>query len=330
VALAVAKSDKGRVIGVAPLVCGHYPFRYEIKGRILKHSSLPSLFIYGGAPLLPERRDLYDDFFATIENAFPEVSCICFFSVLKDTFCWRYLQESAYLQQRFFLYLPSGIRSYHAIALPATFAQYLQKFNSKKRYNLGRQIKLLERAAGPVELQTIQSREQLPAFFEMATHVARQSWKFARRGETFDSSFEILADLADRGILRSYLLRAGNKPCAYVLGYQYRDVYYYSEVGYDQDMAALSPGTGLLYLLIKDLIEHTALRRLNFDFGEAAYKREFSNVRGEDATILLMRKTLPNRMRCAIHGAFNSAVQNLKSWLARRRERRLQSDHAPA
>jgi hypothetical protein len=327
-ALGVAKSDEGHVIGLAPLVSGHYPFRYEVKGRILKHASLPSLFIYGGAPLFPERTDLYDDLFAMIDNAYPEISCICFFSMLKDTFCWRYLQESTHIKQRFLRYSPSGIRSYRAIALPATFAEYLQKFNSKKRYNLGRQLKLLEKVAGPIELQTIQTREQLPAFFDMATHVARQSWKFARRGMTFDSSFEMLADLADRGILRSYLLRAGGKPCAYVLGYQYHDVYYYSEVGYDQDMSAYSPGTGLLYLLIRDLIEQTPLRRLNFDFGDAPYKREFSNVNGEDATVLLMRKTFPNRMRCAIHGAFSSAVQNLKIWLAKRRERRSPPPHA--
>lgn len=314
-AVAVATTSARRVIGLAPLVFGRYPFRYEIKGRILKTTWLPALFIYGGESLFPHRNELYDALFALIDDAFPNETCICFFSMLKDTFCWRYLQESALIRERFFTYLPGGVRPYRAIALPESFDQYLKKFNSKKRYNLGRQLKLLEKAAGPLRLQTIQTRADVPEFFEMAKQLALQSWKYTSRGAAFDSTLEMLEDLADRGILRSYLLWAGDKPCAYVLGYQYLDVYYYNEVGYDQTLAACSPGTGLLYLLIKDLIENSSLRRLSFDFGDAPYKREFSNVHSEDATILLMRKTFSNRLRRAAHGTFTSALNYFKSWL---------------
>ena len=129
---------------------------------------------------------------------------------------------------------------------------------------------------------------------------------------------EELIDLADRDILRSYLLMAGDKACAYVLGYQFKDVYYYAQVGYDSAFAAASPGTGLLYLLIKDLIENTSARRLCFDYGDAAYKREFSNVHGEDATVLLLRRSIPNHLRCSAHAAFCSTVRKMKSWLGRR------------
>jgi CelD/BcsL family acetyltransferase involved in cellulose biosynthesis len=103
-----------------------------------------------------------------------------------------------------------------------------------------------------------------------------------------------------------------------VLGYQYRDVYYYAQVGYDQTYASSSPGTGLLYLLIKDLIENTSAKRLSFDYGDAGYKREFGNVHAEDATVLLMRKTFSNRLRRHFHGAFGSVVKHLKTWFMRR------------
>jgi CelD/BcsL family acetyltransferase involved in cellulose biosynthesis len=134
----------------------------------------------------------------------------------------------------------------------------------------------------------------------------------------FEDSFEEVADLADRGILRSYLLMAGEKACAYVLGYHFRDVFYYVKVGYDQAFAASSPGTGLLYLLIKDLIENTSARRLNFDYGDAAYKREFGNVHGEDATVLLLRKTLSNRLRRQAHEAYTGTIRRMKTWFSRR------------
>ena len=109
-------------------------------------------------------------------------------------------------------------------------------------------------------------------------------------------------------MLRSYLLRCGERPCAFVLGYQHGDVYHYAEIGYDRDFTNFSPGMVLYYLLVRDLFAHRPPSTLNFGRGDADYKQRFGNVQREDVSIFLMRKTHRNRLRVGSHSAFRSFV----------------------
>ena len=211
--------------------------------------------------------------------------------------------------------MPGGVRPYHAVTLPTTFDEYLKKFNSKSA-TPATAAQLLEKP-GPLHFEAIQRPEEVTTFFEAATKIAHQSWQFAAMGRHAVTTLEEIADLAKATF--------SDRTCSWpatslrpVVGYQYWDIYYYARVGYDQTYAAASRGTGRLYVLIKDLIENTSARRLSFDYGDAGYKREFCNVHAEDATVLLLRKTLSNRLRRHVHGAFGSMVQGLKSWLRRR------------
>src|SRR5258705_13362282 len=59
-ALAAATTQEGRVLGLAPLVRGQIPLRYEIKGKRFWNSFLDSVIIHGGEALFPPRREFYD------------------------------------------------------------------------------------------------------------------------------------------------------------------------------------------------------------------------------------------------------------------------------
>ena len=50
-----------------------------------------------------------------------------------------------------------------------------------------------------------------------------------------------LAVLARLGLLRSYVLSSGDRPCAIVLGYQYHDIFHYAEIAFDQSFSDFSP-----------------------------------------------------------------------------------------
>jgi CelD/BcsL family acetyltransferase involved in cellulose biosynthesis len=51
---------------------------------------------------------------------------------------------------------------------------------------------------------------------------------------------------------------------------------------------------------------------VTFGIGDAEYKRRFGNLELADASVLLFRKTLSNRLRRASHRTFQSAVRLAK------------------
>jgi hypothetical protein len=63
--------------------------------------------------------------------------------------------------------------------------------------------------------------------------------------------------------------------------------------------------------LIRDLLDHRPPRLLNFGIGDAPYKREFGNVHVEDASVLLLRKTLRTGILRRTHAAFHALVRTV-------------------
>jgi len=215
------------------------------------------------------------------------------------------------LKQLFYVYLIEGIRPYHEIKLPGTFEEYLSKFSSRKRGNLKRRVKKLNECNnGNLKLVTIKSTDQITAFLDSAESIAENSWKLKPLGvriKNNEAFRDRLIDSAKRGLLRSYIL-LGEKPLAFVLGYQFNDIYHYVEIAYDQVFAKYSPGTVLLYMIIEDLINDNSPKKVNFGIGDATFKKEFGNVHEKDASILLLRKKFKNRFLFTSHSLFRSGV----------------------
>jgi hypothetical protein len=103
----------------------------------------------------------------------------------------------------------------------------LARFDRKKRYNLKRQLRLLEdHCQGGLDLQRFERPDQVPSLIEAYEALTPRKWSVAgfrewTGGETITSIK--LADEAKRGFLRSYVLKSGTKCIAYLLGRQYRD-----------------------------------------------------------------------------------------------------------
>jgi CelD/BcsL family acetyltransferase involved in cellulose biosynthesis len=176
---------------------------------------------------------------------------------------------------------------------------------------------LRNHGAGALQLERVDAPAQVPAFLRNAATVARQSWQQQRLGVRIDASRHRqaqLVDLAERGLLRSYLLHCGPEPCAFGLAYQFRGVYHAVETAYAQSFAHFSPGIVLLYLVLEDLMRHQPPRCLYFGIGDAPYKREFGTIQGEDATILLVRKSLARQILLNSHAAFRGCVRSLRDW----------------
>jgi CelD/BcsL family acetyltransferase involved in cellulose biosynthesis len=321
--LGIIKDNTGKCVGMVPIRIDKYTLSFDISSYMLWKIRLRTASILGSQPLIPQDENIYKHLFTTLLKAFPEIQCIYMGSVPVDSLLWQYVTAAKGNREYWIPQVVGGVQTHHALLLPATFEEYLSKLKRKKRYNLQRQVKLLQdHGGGGLELLRVESEDHISLFLEAAFSIAKNSWQHKRLGTRIDNSPEWhskLQDLAGRGLLRAYYLKYGGKPCAFALGYQFRDVYHYVEIAYDESFAKYSPGTVLLYLLIKDLIQHHPPKRLNFGLSDHPYKQMFGNIHFKAAQILLWRSTFPNRIKRTSHLAFRGGISLIKTYLHKRK-----------
>lgn len=311
--LAIATNCSNDIVGIAPLEVIRYQLCAEVKSRKLLKFSIPAVSILGGQPLLPNDTQLYDSFLRSIADALPGCDGVYLKCVLQGSLSWQYFERAAWHSDGSLVCQPDGVQWLHSLALPHDGEQFLAHFGRKRRYNLKRQLRLLE-THGRVEIVRVDGASQVDGFVGHLAAIAAGSWQARRilaaiaRGDVGRERFR---DLAARGLLRSYLLKCGETPCAYAIGYQLRDVFHYADIAFDERFRSFSPGTTLLYLLVRDLIEHRPPKRINFGIGHSGYKEQFGNAHTKSASILLLRPTVMNRFRRAAHGTF----RQIRSWL---------------
>ena len=123
-----------------------------------------------------------------------------------------------------------------------------------------------------------------------------------------------LKGFARAKILRSYLLKCGDMPCAYAVGAQYGGVFQFMDTRFVEayDAVKQSPGMVLIDLILEDLFRHEKPRFFNFGKGDAFYKQRYANWTLSDSSILLFRRTLGNRVKIASQVAALSAIKLAK------------------
>ena len=320
--LAVLEQPQGGdIVGIVPLRLAKYSLRYDVGGHLLWRDALNAASILGSLPFLPHDENALSALCAAVQKSYPKCQGFIFNSVPIEHPLWELLHRLKEVsnENRLVSHRIVGVYRHHLIRLPETFADYMARFKGSSRKGFRRQLRTFQDQPGAASaLIRVELPEQVDDFLEKAAGVSRKSWQHARLGTRFDSSpaqRSKLRDLAERGVLRAYLLSHGETPCAFSLGYQYRDMFHDFEVGYDQDFAHLSPGTVLFLRMIKDLIQHHSPRFYNFGLGDAPYKANFSSEWHEAASLFLVRDTLGNRLRVALHGVFLWS----RGWLERGR-----------
>jgi hypothetical protein len=319
--VAILSDPSERVVGLAPVEAGHYALPFGLSDRILWRIPLRAAKVLGSLPMLPDDRGVYDCFLRGLFREMGDIDCVYMDCVPLDSFASRILLEGGRPYGEFAIYSPSGKRRWHWIKLADSFDQYLRGMSSKSRKNLRRIAEGLgSDCAEKPRIRRIDTETQVDEFLDRALMVSRNSWQHRVLGPRIQKTPEDvhrMGHLARLGILRSYLLEYGDQPCAFIIGYQFRGVFHYAEIGFDQAFARLSPGSILLYLAVKDLHDINPPKIVNFGMGDAAYKSRFGNTSSEDATVLVLRRTPRLRMVIAAHAGFRAALDLGKKWMSR-------------
>ncbi len=139
----------------------------------------------------------------------------------------------------------------------------MNKFSPKVRKNRLREIKRL-RACGDMQFIRVTKASEIDAFLEAAYGISLQTWQFVRHrwgigAQDIDAVRSELQFLAQRGWLRSYLLKCGTVPCSFIIGQQYGPTFYTAAAGVDPAWRSYSAGTVLFCSFWKTCSEKTHL-----------------------------------------------------------------------
>ena len=318
----LARDHRGSLAGIVPFCRLQFILRFDIAGRLLASKPLRTLELLGSIPMLPENFEIHNEALRQVFSAWPECDAIYIDSLASDSFFWRFLNDPGRKSDFFYMHVVSGPRPWHLINLAPSYDLYLKSMSSKARANLRREVKRFEEAAScGIKMCRVTARDQVAWFLECAARIADHSWQRRILGRSIHcdaSTLNSLQNLADLGLLRSYLLQLGEAPCSFVIGYQHQSVYHYVEIAFDEGYSEYSPGKVHLSLILEDLHQHAPPKTLNFGVGDASYKRRFGNCEKRDVSCLLMRPRIGNFLVTKSHSIFTATVAATKRIIGRR------------
>jgi CelD/BcsL family acetyltransferase involved in cellulose biosynthesis len=164
------------------------------------------------------------------------------------------------------------------LPLPDHWDTYWRMIGANHRSNLRRRARRLEEQADePIQYYEVRHpaelRDALTAL--MRLHQERQrhmghAGAFAKP-QVIEFHHQLASRLLERGWLRLYLLRVGERSIAAIYCYRYTDKVYFYQSGYDPAWSHCSPGSLVMAHAIRQAIQENAAE---FDFlrGEETYK----------------------------------------------------------
>jgi Acetyltransferase (GNAT) domain len=304
----------GRAIAYLPYVLRRHHFSLRLGSLPLGGLPFRQLVIFGYAGVDDDHESVLDRLFQPLLAAKGwDVAQI--FECPCDSPLARYLSRTPATGFRGFAVFPETYDTLQ-VDLQPSFDLFLQsRFSKKTRYNLKREVRLLEEAIpGGSTTKVFHSPDQVEDFFGDAERIARRTYQ---RRLGFNSlcpdapTKGKMAHLAARGRWRSYILYLNGEPAAYCSATIRWGELWYEVVGYDPRFAKLNPGKVLLYRILEDLHRHRVVSGLNFGKGITGYKELFATSRRPEMNAHIYR----NRPYSSLLRSLRSAVNSSYLWL---------------
>jgi CelD/BcsL family acetyltransferase involved in cellulose biosynthesis len=290
---------------------------HGLAGIVLR-SRIRMWALSGSEPLLAPARGTADglaSFLCGLADAPGSFDAFELQSVEVGSLPWKAVTESDALRRKFLVYMPNGVRACHLTPLPESIEAYLAQFPRKKRYNLQRQLRqIAENLGGEAVVVPLDTEASIDELTEAVRLIDADEALLLSKAE--------YVALARQGLLLNFVVRAGGQPVAVIVGIPTGTTYRINKVMYAHRLSPYSPGTSTLHLMNEWFIADGRFRQLDFGFGEPARSYSSSNKTVDRARVLLLRRTLFNRIRLAAHRAILAFERFARQALKRIQERR--------
>jgi hypothetical protein len=202
---------------------------------------------------------------------------------------------------------PSHVRqvfSNAVIELPDEWETFLKTLSPQFRKHLRHNNNTVEKAGGFRTFE-ITTADNLDALLDRMAEIETRSWKHS--GGVSLSDPEVRASYASQlrvalavGGLTLWILEKDGKNIAYDLGIRYRDTVESLRGSFDMDYGLFSPGHYLVVAELKAFVTR-GIRRVNFLWGDLAYKMKWTKKIEACHELYLFNRTLKGR---ALHAAY--------------------------
>ncbi len=195
--------------------------------------------------------------------------------------------------------------------------------SAQARSGLGRKERRLARA----KVRRYATADEIAAFLPLARRVARLTYQERLLDAALPDTSGFVADTLARAAadtVRGWLLILDAAPIAYLFCTAEpdgrADTLRYDHLGHDPAYAALSPGGVLQLAALRDLMAEGRFARFDFLEGDGRHKRLFASDGLACCDVLLLRRTIANRLLASALTRFDAVVarasgsERLRRW----------------
>jgi hypothetical protein len=265
-----------KVVGMVPVRLSRVTLNLQVGGITVLPFQPRIVCLLGSVPLMPQEPALLHQLHAHLLASFPDCAAVSMQALPAEMA--GYLDADA----RHAPFVMHGWRACHTIPLPEAWPAYLAKLSAKKRYNLGRQYRLLEQRAGPLTLQRIDRSAHVRDLVDGVAALAGGAPVFMGARD-----YRVLA--ANR-LLLSYVLRSADDVIAVIAGSRYGDTWHVHQIMYAPAWRHLSPGAVALHAALEDVVSGFAFTAADLGFGKPRHAFASTNVLKTRAHVLLARR----------------------------------------
>lgn len=206
--------------------------------------------------------------------------------------------------------------------IDGSFEDFLSLKSAKTRSTLRRKVRRFAEISNDQEIdwRTYETPVEIDEFFNHAIPLAQSTYQarlFDGALPSTDTFRQQAIKLAEQGAVRSYLLFLQGKPVAYLYTPLKGGVYVYAYLGYDREVAKMSPGTILQYLVLEKLFCDKSADYFDFTEGDGSHKALFATESKTCCNVLYLDNTLRNRLLVTVHRFWNQGVAITKRGLER-------------
>jgi CelD/BcsL family acetyltransferase involved in cellulose biosynthesis len=202
------------------------------------------------------------------------------------------------------------VRTHRRLRLPESYEAFLAARSKKVRSGVRYDAKRLEERLGDrLRIVRLDSPDDLDAIFRDVVRIADLTYQRGL-GASFADTPErrrLTKLMLENGWFRAWVLYDGETPIAFWQGSVYRGVYHSGSTGYDPAYARDRVGIWLLMRVIEELCAEPGVDVFDFGFGDADYKRHFSDESWEESDLTVfaprLRALAVNAGRITVMGA---------------------------
>jgi len=209
----------------------------------------------------------------------------------------------------------AGISPRLRVSIPSSFDAFLEERSWNTRRNLTKHGKrFVKEFDGRFMIESFDSTGDFDRLVHDMAELNAKTYK-GGLGVGFQNDAEhrlIVERCAHRGIFRAQLLSIDGEPKAFWCGFRYGGGFFSWLTAYDPELAAYRIGEFLMASLFRQLCDDPEVRFLDWGFGDAQYKRSFSDECLLEQDVVVFAPTvkgLATNLLLSCFGGFEHAVR---------------------